>query len=284
MNFQAVNDTDRIVVCRDHDQIVTVVDLLPRLTVQKQGTGSGTVTSTPSGISCGSDCSALFSPGTPVVLTALPASGSTFAGWTGACAGTGVCNVTMNSAKSVTATFAANTYALTVSRAGNGSGSVSSNPVGIACGADCVESYSHGTAVTLTATPSLGSTFAGWSGACTGTGTCNVAMDGAKSVTATFAANTYALTVSLAGNGSGSVSSSPAGIACGADCAESYSHGTVVTLTAEPAPGSTFAGWAGACGGTGVCTVTMDGEKSLTATFMQLPATDRALFLPLIQS
>lgn len=105
MNFQGANDNHRIVVGRDLDQIVTVVDLLPRLTVQKQGTGSGTVTSTPGGIACSSDCSAPFIPGTPVVLTALPAPGSTFAGWTGACAGTGVCNVTMDGAKSVTATF-----------------------------------------------------------------------------------------------------------------------------------------------------------------------------------
>jgi uncharacterized repeat protein (TIGR02543 family) len=186
MNFQAGNDTHRIVVGRDHDQIVTVVDLLPRLTVQKQGAGSGTVTSTPAGISCGSDCSALFSPGTPVVLTALPAPGSTFAGWTGACAGAGACNVTMDGAKSVTATFTANTHVLTVSLAGDGSGSVSSSPAGIACGADCTESYSYGTVVTLTATPSPGSTFTGWSGACTGAGACNVTMDGAKSVTAIF--------------------------------------------------------------------------------------------------
>ena len=267
MNFQAANNNLRIVVGRDVDQIVTVVERGPRLIVRLEGTGSGVVSSTPAGIACGSDCAESFSHGTVVTLTAAPAAGSTFAGWTGACTGTGACTVTMDGAKTVTATFAANTYALTVTLAGNGSGSVSSTPAGIACGSDCAESFSQGTVVTLTAAPASGSTFAGWTGACTGTGACTVTMDGAKTVTATFAAITYALTVTLSGTGSGSVSSTPAGIACGADCAESFSQGTVVTLTATPGTGSTFTGWTGACAGTGTCTVTMNGARSVTATF-----------------
>ncbi len=73
------------------------------LTVQKNG--AGTVTSSPAGISCGLSCGFSFSPGQSVTLTATPASGSTFAGWSGACAGTGQCVVTMDAAKSVSATF-----------------------------------------------------------------------------------------------------------------------------------------------------------------------------------
>ncbi len=77
-------------------------------------------------------------------------------------------------------------YTLTVVKAGAGTGTVTSNPAGIACGADCIESYASG-AVTLIATPTTGSTFAGWSGgSCTGTAICTVTMDAAKSVTATF--------------------------------------------------------------------------------------------------
>ena len=75
------------------------------LTVSKSGTGSGTVTSTPPAINCGATCSASFTSGTSVSLTAIPVAGSTFAGWSGACTGTGTCTVTMNSANSVTATF-----------------------------------------------------------------------------------------------------------------------------------------------------------------------------------
>src|SRR3990167_10627051 len=78
---------------------------------------------------------------------------------------------------------------------------------------------------------------------------------------------TYALTVSKTGTGSGTVTSSPAGINCGTDCTELYNSGTVVTLTAAAATGSSFAGWSGACTGTGTCTVTMNAAKSVTATF-----------------
>jgi len=78
----------------------------------------------------------------------------------------------------------------------------------------------------------------------------------------------YLLTVALAGTGTGTVSSSPAGISCGGDCAESYAGGTPVTVTAAPAAGSVFSGWSGGgCSGTGQCTVTMNAATSVTATF-----------------
>ena len=77
----------------------------PVLTVTKAGTGSGTVNSSPAGISCGSTCSASFSDGATVTLTASATSGSVFAGWSGSCTGTSTCAVTMSAARSVTATF-----------------------------------------------------------------------------------------------------------------------------------------------------------------------------------
>jgi hypothetical protein len=77
-----------------------------QLTVAKAGTGSGTVTSTPSGIDCGSTCSARFTTGTSITLTAAPTSGSTFAGWSGGCSGTAsTCSITVDQERSVTATF-----------------------------------------------------------------------------------------------------------------------------------------------------------------------------------
>ncbi len=75
-------------------------------------------------------------------------------------------------------------YTLTINEASAGSGTVTGT--GIYCGGDCTESYASGTTVTLTATPANGSTFTGWSGACSGTGACTITMDAAKSVTATF--------------------------------------------------------------------------------------------------
>jgi hypothetical protein len=78
------------------------------------------------------------------------------------------------------------THTLAVTRAGGGSGTVTSTPTGIACGTDCSETYAAATAVSLVATPNRLSTFAGWSGACTGVGTCQVVMNDDTSVTATF--------------------------------------------------------------------------------------------------
>ena len=77
-------------------------------------------------------------------------------------------------------------YNLSVAKSGTGSGTVTSNPTGINCGSTCSASYSYNTQITLSVTPAVGSTFTGWSGACTGSGTCTVTMDNAKSVTANF--------------------------------------------------------------------------------------------------
>ncbi|MDQ3781460.1 MAG: sulfatase-like hydrolase/transferase [Actinomycetota bacterium] len=78
------------------------------------------------------------------------------------------------------------TFTLTATKAGTGTGTVRSTPAGIKCGTDCTEGYTSGTAVTLTAKPARGSTFTGWSGACTGTGSCVVTVTAATTVTATF--------------------------------------------------------------------------------------------------
>ncbi|MDG4556292.1 MAG: hypothetical protein P9F19_02675 [Candidatus Contendobacter sp.] len=168
--------------------------------------------------------------------------------------------------KRVAQRVASDSPLLTVLKAGAGTGTVTSAPTGIDCGVDCDESYPAGAVVTLTATAAPGSAFAGWSGACTGTAaTCTVTMDAAQTVTATFAP-LHALTVFKAG--AGAVTSSPAGIDCGADCDERYLAGTAVTLTATAASGSAFAGWSGACAGTTTtCTVTMDAAQTVTATF-----------------
>jgi hypothetical protein len=77
-------------------------------------------------------------------------------------------------------------HALTVTRNGTGSGSVSSSPAGISCGADCAEDYDPGISVTLMPAPGTGSSFTSWSGDCIGAGACGLTMDAAKSVTATF--------------------------------------------------------------------------------------------------
>ena len=122
--------------------------------------------------------------GTQVTLTATPANGFGFSGWGGACIGVGNCVVTMNAAQSVNATFAQTQYTLNVSVAGNGT--VTSSPSGISCPSGCTMNYASGTPVMLTAYPAAGATFNGWSGACTGTGTCLLTMNSLDSVTAMF--------------------------------------------------------------------------------------------------
>jgi hypothetical protein len=87
---------------------ITVNPAASTLTVSKAGTGSGTVTSLPAGIACGASCSANFaSSGATVTLTATPASGSTFTGWSGACSGTGACAIAISANTAVTANFSA---------------------------------------------------------------------------------------------------------------------------------------------------------------------------------
>ena len=241
------------------------------LAVNLSGAGSGTVTG--SGINCGSTCSASLTSGATATLAASPAVGSTFTGWGGACTGTGSCVVSMNASTNVTATFAISasaSYTLSVTRGGAGSGTVTGSAVGINCGSSCSASLTIGTAVTLTATADSGSTFSGWSGACSGTGSCVVNMSAAQSVTASFATIapvTLTLSLTRSGTGSGTITSAPAGINCGAACNAAFTSGTSVTLTATAATGSTFAGWSGACSGTGTCVVTMSAAQYVLAAF-----------------
>ncbi len=158
------------------------------LTVTKTGTGAGTVTSTPAGISCGAICSASYGSGTSVMLTAAASTGSTFAGWSGGgCTGTGACTVSVTAATTVTATFTAIQYVVSVAKTGTGTGTVTSGTGGINCGATCMASFNAGASVSLTATPAAGSVFAGWSGGgCAGTAPCTFTVNAAVSVTAAF--------------------------------------------------------------------------------------------------
>jgi uncharacterized repeat protein (TIGR01451 family) len=166
------------------------------------------------------------------------------------------------------------TNLLTVSRVGSGSGTVTSSPAGVDCGDDCTEQYQPGAQVTLTADPSAGSRFDGWTGCDNAFGTtCAVTMDADKQVAASFVQQ-HTLTVSTNGSGTGSVSSSPAGIDCGPDCSQDYDQGTQITLTATAAPGSAFTGWSGACTGIRMCTLSMTIDRSVTATFTSAPSAD----------
>lgn len=159
---------------------------------------------------------------------------------------------------------------LSIGVQGPGSGSISSDPPGVRCASDCSARFALGSVVTLTATPTVGSTFTGWAGACSGVGPCTVNLNAPRNVVANFGTGAQVLYLSKAGGGAGSVFSAPSGLQCASACAStavSFSYGTTLTLQATPVAGSVFAGWSGACSGTGACVVSLTQSRSAVARF-----------------
>jgi len=184
-------------------------------------------------------------------------------------------------------------YTLTINKVGIGKGTVTAP--GIQCGVDCTGKYDENTEITLIATPKADSIFSGWSGACTGTETCQITMNQVQNVIATFdeltaveepgtvgesdtveepeivvESNTYLLTVNSAGTGAGSITIDD--LECGITCSGQYFENMKVILTATATADSVFAGWNGACSNTTpVCQILMNKEQTVTATFTLAP-------------
>ena len=151
-------------------------------------TGPGAVTSSPAGIDCPATCVATFDDNTVVTLTATPDAGASFGSWTGPCDDplSAQCVVTMSQARSVEALFTEPSTA-SLSIVVDGSGAVTDDGGQIDCPGTCGGLYTQGQTVTLTAAPSSGAIFAGWSGACSGTATtCQVTLSSSLSATAEF--------------------------------------------------------------------------------------------------
>lgn len=160
--------------------------------------GYGRVYTSPPGIAgvtgfglgyCIEQCSASFIKNTLVTLTAEPLAGHTFSGWSGACAGTGLCYVNLDSTKSVQASFIANASTkpqrkLTIKKIGEGT--VTDSTGKIKCGNTCYGSFDKGSKVSLTVIPSQGFKFKKWMGACSGKKACRTKMGINKTVRAKF--------------------------------------------------------------------------------------------------
>ncbi len=240
------------------------------------GTGSGTVGKQP-------DQSTYLS-GTEVILTATPATGSIFSGWSGdADCGDGM--VTMDGPRNCTATFlrAQTTFTLTVVKTlipASDSGRFimeASGTAGVEAGdgATASATVNAGETVTFGETAGAGTDLANYSTAyvCDNGGPSGSTASGsmtmpASNVTCIFTnvRGGQSLSVSVAGTGAGTVTSNPAGINCGASCNSVFPEGTQVILTATPAAGSIFSDWSGdADCADGM--VTMDGPRNCTASF-----------------
>ncbi|WP_299625211.1 InlB B-repeat-containing protein [uncultured Tenacibaculum sp.] len=213
---------------------------------------NGSVTISPS------SADGLYVDGTSVELTATPAVGYQFDGWSGDATGTtNPLTITMDADKTVTAMFSKIQRTLTIN-ATNGWVSKNPNPPGGA--------YDDGASVELTATPDAGYQFDGWSGDATGTtNPLTITMDTDKTVTAMFSKIQRTLTIN-ATNGSVSTNPNPTG--------GTYDDGTSVELTATPDAGYQFDGWSGdATGTTNPLMITMDANKTVTAMFSKIQRT-----------
>ena len=275
------------------------------LTITGGGTGSGTVTSSPAGINCvitagvaaATGCKAGFDHGTNVTLTAVPQPKSSFTGFSGYCGGALDCTVPMTQGRTILARFLLGPFTMKVTGDGSGIGNgvvktqTGLTPAlnctitsGTAPTAGCQAKYDAYTTLVLTATPAPGYSFAGWGGACTGTGTCTHSVIRGATITASFTGGGVRLTVTGTGNGSGTVTSqgglSPAincvissGTAAATGCIGDYPSGTQVTLTATASPISAFTGWSGACSGSGTCQLTVTAGTTVTAGFTTTAST-----------
>ena len=251
------------------------------LTVKKTGKGSGTVSSEPKGIDCGSTCVAEFGAADVVTLKAKVDAGSEFEGWEGCDAEPtpSECEVAVGEERTVSARFegGGTERELTVTPGGPGTGVVMSTPAGIECPSQCTALFFEGVKALLKAKAEAGSEVEGWEGCDSepSPSECEVEMSAAREVKVLYDVEHPLLSVEPQGAGAGVVTSSPTGIECPATCAHKFDLDQKVTLSAKAAEGSKFIGWGeGECDSEpspSECEVTMSGPRTVEASFEPLP-------------
>jgi Divergent InlB B-repeat domain len=151
---------------------------------------------------------------------------------------------------------------LTVTMSG-GSGTITSDVPGVACGAPCTTQWDPGSLVTLHAAPAPGFRFVRWAGACVGNGNCAVSMTQTQTAIAVYGASRVALKVTRIGRGA---------VRCAPACTATFPAGKVLTLRAVAAKGWRFSGWSGGCkGARPVCRPATGSAIVVRATFRKQP-------------
>jgi len=250
----ATGNQNPITITMDSDKnIVAYFEALPpnqyTLTANADPPEGGTITLNPSG--------GVYNAGTVVTVMAIPNDDYSFAYWSGDITGNdATVHIAMDENKQITAHFEYQPVQYTLVVNTFGDGIVTLSPSG--------GTYSKGTEVTLTAQPNTGYVFDRWEGDLTGSqNPATITMDGNKVVNAYFSEiqpYEYTLTVNANPDNGGVVIISPSG--------GSYIAGTTVTITATPNNGFTFDHWGGdVSGDSSTITITMDGDKTVTAYF-----------------
>ena len=158
----------------------------PFFTLTAARAGEGSLLSNPAGINCPGSCDASYPENTSVTVTATAAPGWRFTDWDQGCDGTNpVCTVLMDQDRTLVARFRQE-FNLNIFLVG--SGSVNIQPWDITCASNCTEVFVDGTQLVLVADPAPGFSFAGWTGACSGLGACELTMSTNRSVAAEFVA------------------------------------------------------------------------------------------------
>lgn len=174
------------------DTVTIDTTAIYRATISTNGTGTGTVTSDVGSISCGDVCFDDYDDSTVVTLTASADDGSVFAGWSGSgCSGTSTCQITMSEARSVIATFNKDQYVVYITYPSDGT-AITDSSAGVDCGDDsviCEYVLNAGSSLYLTATCDGGYYSPVFSGSCTTSNTCTIAVDDTLYISASCTKN-----------------------------------------------------------------------------------------------
>jgi uncharacterized repeat protein (TIGR02543 family) len=235
------------------------------LTINVLGSGKA---SDGGSIDCRTSCTSSQVNGTSITLTATPDPGWQFTGWSGACTGTGDCNITITADINVIANFSEiQTVTLTITVIGSGTVLGES----IACRDECVYEVERDSIIDLMALADIEWSFEGWGGVCSGVEKCDLSMSSSRSVTATFRpvliVNPSTLTIKIIGIGEVKVNEDDV---CIDECTYSFMPGTDVSLRSSADDDWHFSHWSAVCQSAN-CNVSMSEDMELTIYFAPPP-------------